>query len=111
MPAPSKVHHSKFPVKHILYDDGDFAIAWGKYDKGRKCLGMRWNRGGKSNLGYPKLFQHPVWFVLPNELSVSFIKALLGVDFVNNKRLLQVLDELRRDGALNCKSKNKPTKN
>jgi len=98
MPAAVQVKHSKFPVDHVLYDDGDFSIAWGTYDGGRRCLGMRWN-GDPNDAGYPKLFQHPVWFVLPEELSVPFVKSLLGTT-ADNKAVLKVLEELEASGAL-----------
>ena len=96
MPAPTQVHHSKFPNPKVLYNNGDFAIAWGTYDRGRRCLGMRWN-GGPNDAGYPKLFQYPVWFVLPDELSVPLVKALLGTKSAKNQALLKVLENLATD--------------
>lgn len=99
MPAATQVHHSKFPVDHVLYDNGEFAVAWGTYDGGPRCLGMRWN-GGPSDPGYPKLFQHPVWFVLPWQLSVPLVKALLGTSSADDTALLKVLEELRASGTL-----------
>lgn len=99
MPAATQVHHSKFPVDHVIYDNGAFAIAWGAYDGNPRSLGMRWN-GGPNDVGYPKLFQNPVWFVLPPELSVPFVKSLLGAQSAKNQALLQVLEDLRASGAL-----------
>lgn len=99
MPAAAQVKHSKFPVVQILYDDGDFSIAWGTYDEGHRCIGMRWNGDG-DDAGYPKLFQNPVWFVLPAALSVPFVKSLLGTR-ADNKAVLRVLEELEGSGALN----------
>jgi uncharacterized repeat protein (TIGR03803 family) len=50
MPAPHRVHQTKFPVDRVLYDDGDFAVAWGSYeDEREKRLGMRWNGGRESD--------------------------------------------------------------
>jgi len=86
-------------VDYVLYDNGEFAIAWGTYDGGQKLLGMRWN-GGPNDPGYPKLFQHPVWFVLPNELSVPLVRALLGEESADNQALLRVLEDLRANGKL-----------
>jgi hypothetical protein len=102
MPAAKTVQHSKFPVDHILYDDGDFSIAWGTYDSGRKCLGMRWNGdpSDPNDAGYPKLFKHPVWFVLPKKLSVPLLKGLLATPSAKNKAVLEVLGKLRSSGAL-----------
>ena len=100
MPAATQVHHSKFPVDHVLYDNGVFATAWGTYDGRRRCLGMRWNNGGPNDVGYPKLFQYPVWFVLPDELSVPLVKALLGTPFADDPALLKILGELQASGAL-----------
>jgi len=102
MIAPNQVSHSKFPVQHILYDDGVFAVAWGSYDGHPEQLGMRWS-GDPANpddIGYPKLFQHPVWFMVPEALSVSIVKGLLGASNADQAAVLQVLEALRGSGAL-----------
>jgi len=102
MIAPTQVYHSKFPVQHLLYDDSEFAIAWGSYDGGPEQIGMRWsgNPANADDVGYPKLFQHPVWFMLPQVLSVSIAKGLVGASNADQTAVLQVLEALRASGAL-----------
>lgn len=93
MPEPTQVNHGRFPVDHVLYDDATFSVAWGTWDDGDKCLGMRWNGEG-DDAGYPKLFQHPVWFIIPTNLSIPFTQSLLGQPSANNEAILAVLREL-----------------
>ncbi len=102
MITPSQVNHSKFPVQHLLYDDGSFAIAWGSYDGGPEQLGMRWSGdpAKKDDVGYPKLFQHPVWFMIPEALSISVCKGLIGAPDADQAAVLHVLEALRLSGAL-----------
>lgn len=102
MIAANQVKHSKFPVQHILYEDAEFAIAWGPYDGGPERLGMRWSGDPKNadDVGYPKLFKNPVWFMLPEALSVSIAKGLVGAPDADQIAVLQVLEALRASGAL-----------
>lgn len=102
MRTPQSVTHSKFPVDRLLYDDGEFAVAWGSYEGGPRRLGMRWS-GDPNNpddTGYPKLFKHPVWFMLPEALNVAFARALVGTPSADQQAVLHVLEQLRADGAL-----------
>lgn len=94
MPTPTKVKPSNFPDAQVVYNEANFSIAWGTWDKKRKCLAMRWN-GGPKEPGYPKLFKNPVWFVLPGELSKTIVKALLGEKGAKNEMLLKVLNKLK----------------
>jgi hypothetical protein len=99
MPAPQDVHHSKFPVEAVLYDDGDFAIAWGSYDGGPRVLGVRWN-GGEADAGYPKLFGNPVWMVIPGALTVPIVSGLVARASADQQAVIRVLETLRESGAL-----------
>jgi hypothetical protein len=55
---------------------------------------MRWN--GKSNEhGFPHQGKWPTWFMLPEELSVPLLKALLGTESAKNKQILKVLKQLK----------------
>jgi len=91
---PTDVNDSLFPVQNVLYNDGDFSIIWGTWKKTKKCLGMRWNslthepgiptgKGGR-----------PIWLVIPDELSLPFVTALLGRKAADNSQVLLVLQEL-----------------
>jgi len=60
MPNAQSVKPKNFNVDRIIYDDGDFAVAWGTWQDGSPRLGMHWN-GEAGDPGYPKLFGNPVW--------------------------------------------------
>ena len=75
MPQPSEVNPRNFEVIEIIYNLNGFSVAWGVWEDGSHRLAMRWNGEGEDR-GYPKTFGNPVWFMLPNELSLPFLKAL-----------------------------------
>jgi hypothetical protein len=60
---------------------------------------MRWNGAG-NDTGYPNRGRYPVWFMLPEDLSISIVKGLLGARSADQKALLEVLEDLRVRGAL-----------
>ena len=91
---PTDVNDSMFPVHKVLYNDGEFSIAWGTWDKGNKCLGMRWNQS-HTEIGFPMgKGGRPIWLVIPQNLSLPIVTALLGGAPADNSALLQVLQEL-----------------
>ena len=99
----SEVHQVKFPVDHILYDDGEFSVAWGSYEGEKtKRLGMRWtgDSANPDDVGYPKQGRNSVWFMLAEELTVGVATALVGTSSADQKNVLRVLEELRAIGAL-----------
>ncbi len=73
MLRPEEVQHSRFRMRHFVFNDVDFAIGWGTWEDGIDHLGMRWN-GDDHDPGYPKLFGHPVWLAVPENLA----RAILG---------------------------------
>ena len=92
MPRPEDVTHAKFPVENVLYSDGGFSIAWGEWNEERQCIGMRWDGEG-GDPGYPKLFGNPVWFVLPEELSVTILISLIGKKGAKNSAIIDILSK------------------
>lgn len=94
MPAAKKVRPKKFPEFRILCEDPDFSVAWGIFNnKPPERLAMRWN-GGPNEPGFPNQGKFPVWFMLPEELSVPLVKALLGTKSAKNQNILEVLKQL-----------------
>jgi len=75
MPNPNSVNPHNFNTLEIVYSLNGFSIAWGEWEDGTRRLAMRWDGEGDDK-GYPKTFGNPVWFLLPNELSLPFLKAL-----------------------------------
>ena len=95
MTRPQDVNPRNFKVNCVIYDDGQFSIAWGTWEDDTRRLAMRWN-GNNGDPGYPKLFKHPVWFVLPPnpELSQRIAQSLLGSTGGAAAEILTVLKEL-----------------
>lgn len=80
-----------FNVIEIIYDNGDFAIAYGNYKEyAPPCLAMRWNGEG-DDAGYPKTFGHPMWLIFDNRLKIPFLKSLLGDTYAKNDKILDII--------------------
>ncbi|HEY1895658.1 MAG TPA: hypothetical protein VGG62_05270 [Terracidiphilus sp.] len=64
---------NKVQKLEVLFDRGPVDRSWSlarlEYG-GQKCLGIRWNGDNlESKKGVPLANAHPVWFILPAELS------------------------------------------
>ncbi|WP_016775644.1 hypothetical protein [Anaerophaga thermohalophila] len=81
---PENVNPSNFKVESVLFDNGDFSIAYGKWENDKNRIAMRWN-GNEDDPGYPKLFKNPVWFLIDDALKVPFIKSLIEKKVQNIK--------------------------
>jgi hypothetical protein len=98
---PTDVQPKKFQGFTILYNHNDFAIALGKYypKKYRESperLAMRWNEAESNKIGYPRQGKNPTWFMLPEELTNPFLKALLNeVKRAERKTILKVLKQTK----------------
>ena len=70
---PEDVNPSNFKVEKILYNKNGFSIAIGIWrENGHRRFAMRWNEQGSrpaTDKGYPSVFQHPMWFQLPNDVN------------------------------------------
>lgn len=75
MPHPKDVNPHNFKVEEIVYNLNGFSVAWGTWEDGSRRLAMRWNGDGE-DMGYPKTFGNPVWFMLPTELSLPLLQSL-----------------------------------
>ncbi len=93
---PHDVEHKKYPVDAIVFNNGLFSVAWGTWNNEKKMLGMRWNTSDSSNpadVGYPKTFGHPVWFMVPEELTVAILRGLLTVAHSDKQAIANILAE------------------
>lgn len=90
---PENVNPSNFKVENIIFDNKDFSIAYGTWEDGNETLAMRWN-GKDNDPGYPKVFGHPMWFVVHNQLHLPLIKSLLGEIHTNKEEIQKVIDKL-----------------
>lgn len=75
MPHPSAVNPHNFKVVEVIYNLNGFSVAWGIWEDETHRLAMRWN-GEEDDQGYPKTFGNPVWFMLPQELSLPILQSL-----------------------------------
>ena len=46
---PENVNPGNFELIEIIYDNNEFSIAYGIFEKGKKCIGMRWNGDVNNN--------------------------------------------------------------
>ena len=96
MRNPQDVNPNNFKVRDIVYNDEDFAIAYGRWeDSGEMVLSMRWNGNpdDESDAGYPKTFGHPMWFIVTNELKDILLAALLSSKYANKKEIIKIMSE------------------
>lgn len=63
---PEKVTPAKFKVHTVIYNNGEFSVAYGRWENSDSRLAMRWNGDGQ-DIGYPNQGGNPLWFQLPNE--------------------------------------------
>jgi len=93
MTNPEDVNPRNFTVKSIIYNDGDFSIAWGEWEDGEMHLAMRWNGDSNDDAGYPKTFGHPVWFLIPENLTIDITRSLVGNKAANAAAVEKILDD------------------
>lgn len=93
MPTPEEVNPRNFLVDQIVFNDRDFSIAWGRWEDGSMHLAMRWNGEGP-NPGYPKTFGNPVWFLLPDHLTIPVLRGILGLEYSNLEAITNVIRNL-----------------
>ena len=94
MTIPTQVNHPRFPVSDadIIYDDGEFSVAFSVWDDEDKAVGIRWNhsQGGEgSGIGFPNSRSRPCWFILPTFFGRVFLKGLKASSF-ENKNVKQI---------------------
>lgn len=90
---PEDVSPKNFTPSNILFDNGSFSIAYGKWENSTMRLAMRWN-GTDTDPGYPKLFGNPVWFLIDDSLILPIVKALIGIDDSKKEEIFKVLNVL-----------------
>lgn len=63
---PENVRPAKFNTFTVIYNDGEFSVAYGAWENGEPRLAMRWNGDTEDDIGYPSQGGNPLWFQLPN---------------------------------------------
>src|SRR5208282_2756113 len=79
MPAGHEVRPGKWSEVIDLFDNGHYSAVWGSYEEGDHCLGVRWNKGGEGETGYPNQGGNPLWYVEPSFLTEPILQALLTI--------------------------------
>lgn len=88
---PLNVNPQNFSVISILYNNDEFSIAYGMWQDGNKCIAMRWN-GEDNEAGYPKVFGHPMWFIIDSELKIPILKSLINLPNSIKDNLIKTLE-------------------
>ncbi len=92
---PKKVNPSNFKVESILFDNDYFSIAFGNWENSKEfSIAMRWNGNDGGDVGYPKLFKNPVWFLIHNDLRTPIVKCLLELECSENDLIIKALSKL-----------------
>jgi hypothetical protein len=80
---PENVKPFRFHVHTIIYNNGEFSVAYGIWeDDGSKRLAMRWNGEPEEHVGYPSQGGNPLWFQLPND-SIWTSELLQAIDRIS----------------------------
>jgi hypothetical protein len=87
MPKPIEVNPRNYKVKSVLFDNGEFSIVIGTWEKKENVLAMRWNGNDNEDKGYPKTFGNPMWFIIHGDLKQPIIQSLM----INDKEILDKL--------------------
>ena len=96
---PEKVNPSNFKLREVLYDNGEFSIAYGIYDGGKEpVIAMRWNGKNEESLGFPYMGDYktgtPVWFVIPDMLKITILRSIIGLPNAESKEILKILEKI-----------------
>jgi len=96
MPSGHEVQPQKWSSDVLtLFDNGDFSVIYGRYENNeKKCLGIRWNGDDSGNAGYPKAFGKPVWFVMPEMLTLAVLFGLRPSQREYRENVEKLLGEL-----------------
>lgn len=75
---PENVNPKNFNVDRIIYNENGFSVAIGEWQDDETIrFAMRWNGNDDSeDVGYPKVFNNPMWFQLPENVS-GIIAAII----------------------------------
>ena len=96
---PEKVNPSNFKLIEVLYNNGEFSIAYGIYDGGKEpVIAMRWNGKNEKSLGFPYMGDRktgaPVWFVIPDMLKITILRSIIGLPNAKSKEILKILENI-----------------
>lgn len=78
MPKPEDVKSSQaFKLKTVIYNHDDFAIAVGEIVGNPEIqMAMRWNGEKGDEVGFPRAFNHSLWFLISQNLTYSILEGI-----------------------------------
>ena len=95
MPKPESVNPDKFKVTSILFNHNDFAVSYGTWTPNNsKVVAMRYN-DGDDGAGYPKVFGHPQWFIISEDISKNVLTGLLNNSLLAADEYNSILEVLK----------------
>ena len=95
MPRPEDVNPQSYTTIAVLYNHNDFAISYGTWNEtGNTCLAMRWN-DAYDGKGYPKVFAHPQWFIISNDVARNILTGILNNPLVTDLEYDKIVDALK----------------
>ena len=96
MPNPQDVNTTAYTVSSVLFNHNDFSVALGTWnDSGNLAMAMRWNYANDGN-GYPKVFAHPQWFLISDDIARNLLHGLLSNPLLTPQEYKLILDALTR---------------
>jgi|ERR1019366_4952743 hypothetical protein len=102
MPAAAEVRPEKWTEIRVLFDDGEYSVISGLYERGpHRSLGERWNGDAGSPIGFPNVAGYPIWHVVPQFLQLHVLHGLLDALSAHpspnsGEYVRAILDELQR---------------
>ncbi len=86
-----------FINRRVIYNKNGFSMAIGTIlDKPNLQLAMRWN-GEDGKAGFPYAFKHPLWFVIPEDLTGLFLESLIDSEFLDEETAKHLLELKKSD--------------
>ncbi|MEX0811173.1 MAG: hypothetical protein WD048_03080 [Chitinophagales bacterium] len=82
-----------------MYDNDKFSIISGIWENDYSVIAMRWNGDdyNSEDVSYPKVFGNPMWFIIPDQLSIQILKSILNENNSNNKLIIEALRDFIKD--------------
>lgn len=92
---PENVKSGNFKVDKILFNNGNFSIAFGTWKNESKVLAARWNGDitDEKDKGYPKTFGNPMWLIIDDEIKLPMLKSIIGIKGSDNQNIISALTE------------------
>jgi hypothetical protein len=76
MPSAREVTPGAWSDVLVVYDDGKYSAIWARYKQNAwRSLGVGWN-GKDDEVGFPNTRGYPQWYVEPDFLVPSVLRAL-----------------------------------